>query len=412
MHDQLSSDLASLRIDREGPRPPSAARKLILPILLVGGLGAAGFVGYQRFQGVAFKQEVRTTEVAMISPSQADVTVTATGYVIPQVTSKVGSKIPGRLAKINIKEGDTVKEGDVIAQLEDADQKSQVAAASSRVGAASARVQTARANLTEITQQVERERALVASGTVGKANLDSLIARQSAARAAVRAAEADTGVAQADVGTNAIGLKDRQIITPISGRVVAKPATIGEFVGGVGNPAPIAEIVDFNSLMVEADVPEPRLHLLKMGGPCEIILDAYPNKRFRCEASQLGQRVNRSKATVMVKVKFMPSSKDEMDGVLPEMSARVSFLSKAITDAAKDEKPKKVVASDALADRNGGKVLFAINEGTLHTIPVKVGGPVGAGAVELLDGPPQGTRVVSKPTNEMTDGQRIKETDK
>ncbi len=412
MHDQLSSDLASLRIDRDAPRPPSTARKLVVPLLLLAAIGAGGFYGYQKLQGQIWKQEVRTTEVAMISPSQADVTVTATGYVVPQITSKVGSKIPGRLAKINIKEGDTVKEGDVIAQLEDSDQKSQVVAASSRVGAAQARIATARANLAEITLQVEREKALVASGTVGKANLDNLVAREAALKEAVRAAEAETSVAQADVGTVGVGLKDRIIVSPISGRVVTKPATIGEFVGGMGNPMPIAEVVDFNSLMVEADVPEPRLHLVKMGGPCEIILDAYPNKRFRCEAAQLGQRVNRSKATVMVKVKFLPSSPDEMNGVLPEMSARVSFLAKAITDAAKDEKPKKVVSSDAIVERNGGKVVFAINEGKLHAIPVKTGEPVGAGAVELFDGPPQGTKVVVKPTSEMTDGQRIKETEK
>jgi hypothetical protein len=172
----------------------------------------------------------------------------------------------------------------------------------------------------------------------------------------------------------------------------------------------VAEIVDFDSLMVEADVPEPRLHLVKMGAPCEIILDAYPNKRYRCVAAQLGQRVNRAKATVMVKVKFDP--KDDTTGVLPEMSARVSFLSQAITDAAKDEKPKKVVSVDAIVDRPTGKTVYAVNEGTLHAIPVKLGNPVGAGAVELLDGPPPGTKVVSKPTSEMADGQRIKETDK
>jgi RND family efflux transporter MFP subunit len=410
--DQLSSDLASLRIDRSAPTPPSGLRRLILPTAALGVVGLAGVIGYQRVQGEIFKQEVRTTEVAMISPSQADVTVTATGYVIPQVTSKVGSKLPGRIAKVNIKEGDTVKEGDVIAQLEDADQKSQVVAATSRVGAAQARIATARANLAEVSQQVERERALVASGAVGKANLDNLVARENALREIVRAAEAEAHVAQADVGTVGVGLKDRIIIAPISGRVVSKPATVGEFVGGIGNVGLVAEIVDFNSLMVEADVPEPRLHLVKMGAPCEIILDAYPNKRFRCEASQLGQRVNRSKATVMVKVKFLPSSPDEMDGVLPDMSARVSFLSKAISDSAKDEKPKKVVSTDAVVERNGSTVVFAINDGKLHSIPVKVGGQVGANAVELLDGPPQGTKVVVKPSANATDGQRIKETDK
>jgi RND family efflux transporter MFP subunit len=410
--DQLSSDLASLRIDRETPRPPSGLRKVVVPIFVIGVLAAGGVFAYRKLEGELFKQEVKTTEVAMISPSQADVTVTATGYVIPQITSKVGSKLPGRIAKVNVKEGDTVKEGDVIAQLEDADQKSQVVAASTRVGAAQARIATARANLAEISQQVERERALVAGGAVGKANLDNLVARESALKELVRAAEAETSVAQADVGTVGVGLKDRVIIAPITGRIVTKPATVGEFVGGIGNVGLVAEIVDFTSLMVEADVPEPRLHLVKLGGPCEIILDAYPNKRFRCEASQLGQRVNRSKATIMVKVKFLPSSPEEMEGVLPEMSARVSFLSKAITDAAKDEKPKKVVANDAIAERGGGKVVFAINDGKLHAIPVKTGAAVGANAVELLDGPPQGTKVVSKPTSEMTDGQRIKETDK
>ena len=410
MPDQLSSDLASLRIDRSGPEPPSALRRALFPILLVATIGAAGVFGWQKVEGQLFKQEVRTTEVAMISPSQADVQVTATGYVIPQVTSKVGAKLPGRIAKVNVKEGDTVKEGDVIAQLEDADQKSQIAAASSRVGAAQARIATARANLAEVSQQVERERALVASGAVGKANLDNLVAREAALKEAVRTAEAETTVAQADVGTVGVGLRDRVVLAPISGRIVSKPATVGEFVGGVGNVGLVAEIVDFNSLMVEADVPEPRLHLVKIGGPCEVILDAYPNKRYRCTTHALGQKVNRAKATVMVKVKF--DEKDDTAGVLPEMSARVSFLSQAISDAAKDEKPKKVVASDAVVERGGQKVVFTINEGKLHMTPVKVGGPVGAGAVELLDGPPQGAKVVSKPTDETAEGQRIKETDK
>ncbi|MBX3231234.1 MAG: efflux RND transporter periplasmic adaptor subunit [Labilithrix sp.] len=409
MADQLSSDLASLRINRDAPSPPSAVRKLVLPLVVVAAVGTVGFFGWQRVQGQLFKTEVRTTEVAMISPSQADVQVTATGYVIPQVTSKVGSKLPGRLAKVLVKEGDTVKEGDVIAQLEDTDQRSALAATSSRVGVAKARSSTARAQLNELNLQIEREEALVKSGAVGKANLDDMKARQASLREAVSAAEAETTAAQADVGTVGVGLKDRIIVAPISGRVVTKPATPGSFVGGIGNPEPIAELVDFTSLMVEADVPEPRLHLVKMGSPCEIILDAYPNKRYRCEAASLGQRVNRSKATVMVKVKFDPN--DDIEGVLPEMSARVSFLSQKITDAAKDEKPKKVVASDAIVERNGQKVVFAVAEGKLHAIPVKVGGAVGS-SVELLDGPPQGTKVVSKPTGETADGQRIKETDK
>ncbi|MBX3218683.1 MAG: efflux RND transporter periplasmic adaptor subunit, partial [Labilithrix sp.] len=104
MTDQLSSDLASLRIDRDAPRPPSPLRRLVVPVVVIAALGVAGVFAYQRVEGQLFKQEVKTTEIAMISPSQADVTVTATGYVIPQITSKVGSKLPGRIAKVNVKE--------------------------------------------------------------------------------------------------------------------------------------------------------------------------------------------------------------------------------------------------------------------------------------------------------------------
>jgi hypothetical protein len=57
-------------------------------------------------------------------------------------------------------------------------------------------------------------------------------------------------------------------------------------------------------------------------------------------------------------------------------------------------------------------VVFAVESGKLHSFPVKVGSPVGATAVELLDGPAPGVKVVAKPTPDTADGQRIKETDK
>ncbi len=407
MSDQLSSDLASLRIDRDAPTGPSLARRLLVPAIVVAAVGAAGFFGWQKVEGQVFKQEMRTTEVSVISPSQAEVQVTATGYVVPQLESKVGAKLPGRLAKVFVKEGDDVKEGQIIAQLEDSDARTAVVVAGSRVSVAQARVATARANLAEVTQQVEREKGLVAGGAVGKASLDDLLARQKAQEEAVRAAETEVQAAQADVGTYGVGLKDRVVVAPISGRIVSKPAAVGEYVGGFGTVGQVAEIVDFSTLMVETDVPEARLHLVKLGGPAEIVLDAYPNKRYRGIAAELGQRVNRSKATVIVKVRFA----DDIDGVLPEMSARVSFLAKPITDAALKEAPKRVVAGDAVVERGGQKVVFAVDSGKLHAIPVKVGGPVGS-SVELLDGPPPGTKVVAKPAADTQDGQRIKESEK
>jgi RND family efflux transporter MFP subunit len=404
--DRLSSDLASLKIQRDVPAGPSPARKAVVTLAVLGALGVAGYYGYARLSPRVFKEQVAITEVSMISPVQASVLVTSTGYVVPQSWSKVGAKIPGRLAKVNVKEGDVVKAGDVIAVLDDADQRSQVAAASARVLVARARGETARANLAEVKVQVERTRTLVQSGALGRAQLEDLEAREKALAEGVKAADAEARAAQAEVETLQVTLKDRTITSPIDGTVLTKPASAGEPVGPqvVGY---IAEIADFKSIVVETDVPEGRLDLVKAGGPAEIVLDAYPTRRYRGVVSDLGKRINRSKATAVVKVKF----RDAMDGVLPDMSARVSFLRDEIKEENLKEKPKKVVSADAVTDRGGQKVVFVVDAGRLKLVNVAVGPAIGS-SVELLEGPAPGAKVVRNPARELYDGQHIKESEK
>jgi HlyD family secretion protein len=363
---------------------------------------AAWMLGYPAVEARLFKVEVAVTEIATVSPAQASVTVTSTGYVVPQVISKVGTKIPGRVAKVFVKEGSTVQAGDVLAELESTDQKSSILAASSRAQAASARVETARANLAEIEVQLKRDRALVERGAIGKAQLDDLEARARSLGQSVKAAEAEAQAAQADVKPLRASLDDHTVRSPIDGTVISKPIESGELVGP--QMSNIAEIADFRSLVVETDVPEGRLYLIKPGGPCEISLDAYPGKRYRGQTMELGHKVDRAKATVTVKVKFV----DPTDGVLPDMSARTSFLSEALSAEAIREKPKTVVPARAVVEQEGSKFVFVVGDGTVKRAPVKIG-PAFGGGFELVEGPAPGTRVVSDPPPALSDGQRIKE---
>jgi RND family efflux transporter MFP subunit len=401
--DPLSSDLASLRIDRGTPAPTRWASRLLAVFLGTGTVAAVGYVGVlPRVKGELFQQEVQITEVSMVSPVQATVTVTSTGYVVPQVISKVGAKISGRVSKVFVKEGDSVKAGSVIAQLDDADQRSAIAAAVSRVAVSHAHVQTARANLADMEQQSRREEALVKSGAAGRATLEDLQAKQASLLEQVKASESEATAAQSDVDSLRTNLLDRTIVSPIDGTVVSKPVEVGEMVLPAGNP--VAEIADFKTLLVETDVPEGRLHLLKKGSPAEIVLDAYPERRYRGEATEFGQRVNRSKATLVVKVRFT----DSLDDVLPDMAARVSFLTQPIAKESLAEKPKRVVPANAVFDREGAKNVFVIADGKLRLQRVTLGAPVGSG-FELIDGPPTGTKIVSSPRAELADGQSIKE---
>jgi RND family efflux transporter MFP subunit len=403
VNDQLSSDLASLRIDRNAPSGGGAKRALFAVVLL-GALGTAGWMAYPRVKAQVFKTEVGTTEVSLLSPVQSSVQVTATGYIVPQVTSKVGPHDTGRLARVLVKEGDTVKAGQVLAEMETLDQRSAVAAAASRVAVSQARVETSRATLAETKQKVSRERALVEHGAEGKSVLDDLVAQQTSLEQQVKAAEAEVAAADAERSTLGVNLRQRTVVAPIDGTVVAKPMKPGE-IASPGDTGAIVELADFRSLLAEVDVPENRLSSVKVGGPADIILDAYPDRHFRGEVLELGKRVDRSKATLVVKVKFV----DAMDGVLPEMSARVSFLSAPVSDEALKAPPKKVVAAEAVVDRGGHKVLFVVgDDGAVRSVPVTIGAATG-GSVELLSGPASGTHVVASPPPELVDGVKIKE---
>ncbi|WP_437722162.1 efflux RND transporter periplasmic adaptor subunit [Sorangium sp. So ce861] len=403
MSDQLSSDLASLRIQRDvDPDRRSPLRTALVALVALAAVaGAAVFVA-PRAQSAIFKTEVATTEVALVSPAQASISVTSTGYVVPQVVSRVGVRIPGRIARVFVKEGDVVKAGDPLVELEDADQKSLVAAAQAKVAAARARAAASRASIAEVEQQVARERALVERQVTGRASMEDLTARMNALAQSAAAADAEVKAAAADVESLRVTLAERKIVAPIGGTIMTKPPEVGEVVG-LELPR-LVEIADFTSLVVETDVPETRLYLIEPGKPCEVVLDAYPSKRHRCTTVEIGKRVNRAKATIPVKVKFVGEAKE----ALPEMSARVSFLAEALSEEAMKEPPKRVVPEAAVVERAGAKVVFVVDQGQAKMVPIKVGAAA-PGGLELLDGPAPGARLVVRPPADLADGQKIKE---
>ncbi len=412
MGSQLSSDLASLRIQRDEGPPSRGPLRVVLALVVLGAVAGGGAVGYARIKPQVWKTEVATTEVALISPAQAAITVTATGYVVPQVLARPGAKIPGRLARVRVKEGDTVKAGQVIAELDAADQQAAIASADARAAAAQARADASRVSILELKQQLDREKALVESGVNGRALLDDLEARRAALDATARAATVEAQAARAEVESLRVLLRDRTIVSPVDGTVVTKPPEAGEI---VGPQAPLVEIADFASLLVETEVPEARLHVVKIGAPCEIVLDAYPSRRYRGKAVEIGRRVNRAKASVIVKVGFV----DTMEGVLPDMAARVSFLEKEASAESMKEPPKLVVPGGAVTERGGAKVVFVVDQGKARMVPVALGAPVGPG-FELggADGAaheaalatlPPGTKLVDRPPPDLLDGYRVKD---
>jgi HlyD family secretion protein len=402
--DKLSSDLASLRIARD-EAPPSRTWRALVVLALVAAIAGAGWVwGYPYVQARLFKMEVDVTQIALVSSAEADVQLTSTGYVVPQRISRVGAKIPGTLAKVHVQQGDVVKAGQLIAELERADVEAALKTARSRVALARAQALTAKAALGDARRKAKRERGLASQGVAAAETADDLEALADSAQTQLAAANAAVKAAQAEVEALSVNLDYLEITAPISGTVVSKPATPGELVGQMA--ATIAELADFSSLVVETDVPEARLHLVHEGGPCEIMLDAFPGESYRGRVREITPRVDRAKATVTVKVEFL----DPAERVLPDMAARVNVLAKELEAKEEREPPKVVVPAAAIADRNGAKVVFVLEDDVARIHPVTIGEPVGSG-FELVDGPPPGTTLVREPSAELADGQKVSRKD-
>ena len=403
--DQLSSDLASLRIDRSPAAPPRRFPSWLVWLAVAAGVIAiVYFVAVPRLRSAMFSAKVKTGEVTLVSPAQGQVQLTATGYVVALTYAKVAAKVNGRIAELFVEEGQVIDRGARVARLEDIDVRSQLTAAQAQAAAAKARIMTARASLAEIKVQLDREAQMVAGGLSARSVTEDLQARSASLTAAVRAAEAEAAAADAQTRTLAVQLENYVITSPIAGTVIDKIVEVGEVVAPGFGSSGVVEVVDLDSLVVEIDVPETRLEQIKVGGPAEIVLDAYPSHRYRGAVKEIGRRVNRAKATVPIKISFV----DRPTEVLPDMAARVSFLAAAIAEKDLKEPPRLVVPTEAVVKRDGADVVFVVDDDTVRKTPVQVGGPFGGGR-ELITPLPVGAKVVLSPPSGMNDGDTVKE---
>ena len=404
----LAEELKSLRIDRAPQR--RALPRWLWAALAVALLAVAGVVAWNALGRRLFAPEVDTATVSLITAAQGAQLLVATGYVVPQRKANISPRIGGRVAKIFVEDGTVVKTGQVIAVLEDADYRAQVAQAQADLKAAQAREKRAEVDLQDAQRQYDREQIVQAKGVSTPAALDASTARLGGAKAALAAGEAEVAAARARVEVARVNLDNCYVRAPFSGRITQKLTDVGEIVFGftsAGNAGSggIASLADFDTLQVEADVSESQVARLAIGTPAEIVLDAFPDRRYRGKVGEVRPRVDRAKATVTVKVAFVDEAKD----VLPDMGAKVTFLSRPLDEAAQKAPPSPAVSADAVVDRGETKAVFVVQpDATVKSVPVVPGPPLG-GLVPLREGPPPGTRVVRSPPADLKDGMRIKE---
>jgi len=349
--------LGRLAIDRSAA--PSRRRRPLWKrwwvwLLLLAAVGAAAAFVSQRGRPV----QVEIATVANAYPAQAMALLNATGRVVAARRASVSSKATGRLEWLGVQEGQRVAEGEVIARLENRDVDASRQQAAAAVKAAEANLAQGEAELADAAVSLKRARELAQKEFVSGAAVDTAEARYNKSQAAIRALQAQVAVAQANLRAASVAVDQTLIRAPFTGVVLTKNANVGDiltpFSSASGTTGAVVTMADMSTLEVEADVSEGSIARIAVGQPAEIQLDAFPELRLAGTVSRIVPTVDRSKATLLVKVRF-----DDTDPrALPDMSAKIAFLSRRL--AAGERKPVPALRPEAVVKANGQEFVFVV----------------------------------------------------
>ncbi|MGZ5100496.1 MAG: efflux RND transporter periplasmic adaptor subunit [Usitatibacter sp.] len=394
-------DLSKLAIDRGSKSfAPRRGRRWLnkwtIAALVV--VLAAGFVA---FRVVSAPVTVETASVTTAYPSQAVTVLNATGRVAAYRKAAVSTKATGRLEWLGVQEGSRVKAGEIIARLENLDVAAARDSALAGANAARANLEQGDAEMRDAESNYRRSQDLFAKKFISEATLDAARARYDKAKASISSLKAGIGVADANARQAGVSVEQTLIRAPFDGIVLTKNANVGDiitpFSSAADSKGAVVNMADMDTLEVEADVSEASISKITESMPTEIQLDAYPDLRLLGQVSRIVPTVDRTKATLLVKVSF----KEKDERVLPDMSAKVAFLSRAPT--ANERKPVTAVRPEAIAKRGGKSVVYVLDEKNVVR-EVDVGAPQKLGDLMQVANVKPGDKVALSPPEKLRDG--------
>jgi RND family efflux transporter MFP subunit len=396
-------DLRALRI-QEGQRKGGKAGRIFgiaaallgIAVIITGAVFA--FRGQKPVVEVAAAQKAGAGRPALLN---------ASGYVTPRRRATVAAKITGRVTGVFFDEGMHVKEGFILATLDDSDVRRALDSAVADRNASQAAIADWEVQLKNAMIELHRAKELQAAGVQSQEALDNATMTADSLRAKINLAKVQVAAAEARIGEAKQAVDNCVIRAPFNGIIVSKDAQVGEMVspisaGGGFTRTGIATIVDMNSNEIEVDVNEAYIARVLPGQPVTAILDAYPDWQIPSKVRTVIPTADRQKATVKVRISFL-----KLDPrILPDMGVKVTFLGDEPEQKSGDAAPAALVPQDAVRDDNGKKIVFLVKDDRLERRAVTLGGTRGSEA-EILAGVVAGDTVVVKGPANLRDGQDV-----
>ena len=403
--DSQKPTLDDLRIKR--PDNPASNSRLGLTVFGVVMLVLAVAVAWWLMRPRAV--EVRTALAREIASGAGERTVlNASGYVTARRAATVSSKITGKVIEVLIEEGLKVKEGQILARLDDTNAKASLDVAQAQFESAKTAIEETRAQFKQADLEFQRTTQLVQQNIASQADLERAESAAKSLQARQARQERDVTVAERQVAMWQQQLDDLIIRAPFAGIVTTKAAQPGEMIspisaGGGFTRTGIGTIVDMDSLEIEIDVSESYINRVEPGQPVEATLDAYAQWKIPCKVIAIIPTADRQKSTVKVRVGF-----DKLDPrILPEMAVKVAFRDTGGSSPASTR--TVTVPKSALQQRDGRDVVLVVQNGKVERRAITVGS-TGADEAVIGAGLAVGERVIVEAPVGLADGAAVKET--
>lgn len=407
--DTAKPDLGSLRI-RDGQRAQSSlGRRMVyaaIPVAIFAGIVVAAY---------AFRNQKPVVEVATVAKPQAggqQTALNASGYVTPRRRATIAAKITGRVTGVYFDEGTRVREGQLLATLDDSDYRRALDASKADRDASQAAIADLEVQLRNAEIQLKRAQQLRDSGIQTQEALDNARTAADSLKAKIALTKEQVAAAVTRVGVAQQAVDNCTIRAPFPGIVVSKDAQVGEMVspnsaGGGFTRTGIATIVDMKSNEFEVDVSESYIARVEAGQDVKAILDAYPDKEIPAKVRTVIPTADRQKATVKVRISI--PNLEKYNFILPDMGVKVAFLEEERPAAkGKPKGPEAVgfIPKSAVRSDSSASFVFLLRNGKVERRAVSLGLDRGTD-IAVMAGLRPGDSIVVKGPESLHDGDKV-----
>lgn len=300
-------------------KPSFFSRRILIVVVVLAAIAAA--LWFWKGRSGADEQRFRTSKV-----EQGDirVAISATGTLNALSTVDVGSEVSGKVTEVLADFNDRVRKGQVIARIDPSTFEAQIAQGDATIASARANLQTAQATLRNAELDYGRKASLVQQKLIARGDLDQALAARDQARAQVTAAEAQIRQQQASTQNFRLNLGRTVILSPVDGVVLNRSVEPGQTVAASLQAPVLFKIAeDLVRMEIVLAVDESDIGQVKQGQAVSFTVDAFPDRQFRGEVSQVRLSATNTNNVITYPVVVAVDNSDEV--LLPGMTTNAEI---------------------------------------------------------------------------------------